>query len=269
MKRMGLVVAVGLFLAIAVGLLFVSPRVAQSMQGGFLQMISPFLQTGSALQTKIAAFTQNLKTLQELEAENAALATESRQLRATHQLLKEIEAENGRLRSALGYRQRSQFKLVPARILARDASTWWNTVKIDRGSDDGLDADQPVITDGGLVGKTTTVDRDISMVLLVSDEACKVAALVEGTPERGIVSGERLASQMEPLLQLSFLSKDAGLQPGQRVLTSGAGGVFPDGLLVGAVKEFHRRELDGRAVIRPAVDLGRLQEVFVIVGRKQ
>jgi rod shape-determining protein MreC len=269
MKRTSLALAVGIFLVVAVGLLLVSPRMGPQMQAGFLQLISPFLRTGSTLETKISAFTQSLKTLQELETENSALATENRQLRATHQLLKELESENARLRGALAYRERSKFKLVPARILARDASTWWSTVKIDRGFEDGLDTDQPVITDGGLVGKTTTVARNISMVLLVADESCKVAALVEGTPERGIVSGERVASQMEPLLQLSFLSRDTGVQPGHRVLTSGAGGVFPDGLLVGTIKEFHRRELDGRAVVRPAVDLGRLQEVFVIVGRKQ
>lgn len=269
MKRASLVLSVGIFLAVAIGLLLMPPRMAQQLQGQFLQLLSPFLSSGSTLQAKITAFTQSLKSLQELETENAALITDNRQLRATHQLLKDLEAENARLRGALGYRERSKFKLVPARILARDPSTWWNTIKIDRGFADGLDTDQPVITDGGLVGKTTTVGRDISMVLLISDEACKVAALVEGTPERGIVSGERLASQMEPLLQLSFLSRDTVLQPGQRVLTSGAGGVFPDGLLVGAVKEFHRRELDGGAVVRPAVDLGRLQEVFVIVGRKQ
>ena len=270
MKRTLLAAMVAVFLAGVAGmLLLVSPRTGQRMQSGFLQALSPFLRTGSSLQMKVAAFTQSLKTLQELEADNASLATENRHLKATYQLLKDLEAENARLRGALGYRQRSQFKLVPARVLGRDPSTWWSTIKIDRGFDDGLDTDQPVITDGGLVGKTTTVARNVSTVLLVSDESCKVAALVEGSPERGIVAGERVSSQMEPLLQLSFLSRDAALPPGVRVLSSGAGGVFPDGLLVGTVKEFQTRELDGRAVVRPAVDLGRLQEVFVIVGRKQ
>jgi len=262
-------VAVAIFLVIAAGLLLAAPRFAQRMQAGFLGALSPFLRTGSSLQVKIAAFTRSLKTLQELETENAALATENRQLKATYQLLKDLEAENGRLRGALGYRERSKFRLVPARILSRDSGSWWRSVKIDRGFDEGIESDMPVITDQGLVGKTTTVGRDLSMVLLLSDESCKVAALVEGFPERGIVTGERLASQLEPVLQLSFLSKDAALPPGARVLTSGAGGVFPDGIPIGTVKEFQKRELDGRATLRPAVDLGRLQEVFVIVGRKQ
>ena len=96
----------------------------------------------------------------------------------------------------------------------------------------------PVVTDEGLVGKTTTVSDTISVVLLITDENCKVAATVEGTREQGIVSGERVSGGVSPLLNLNFLSKQANLKPGQKVYTSGVGGVFPSGLLVGSVKSF-------------------------------
>jgi rod shape-determining protein MreC len=126
----------------------------------------------------------------------------------------------------------------------------------------------PVVTDEGLVGKTTTVSNTISIVLLVTDENCKVAASVEGTREQGIVSGERVAGGLTPLLDLNFLSKQANLQPGQKAYTSGVGGVFPSGLLIGTVKSFRVRELDGQAQLTPAVDLSHLEDVFVVTGRK-
>jgi rod shape-determining protein MreC len=125
-----------------------------------------------------------------------------------------------------------------------------------------------VVTDEGLVGKTTTVSNNISVVLLVSDENCKVAASVEGTREQGIIAGERVVGGLTPLLNLNFLSKQANLQPGQKALTSGVGGVFPPGLLIGVVKSFHARELDGQAQLNPAVDLSQLEDVFVVTGRK-
>ena len=80
-----------------------------------------------------------------------------------------------------------------------------------------------------------------------------MAANVEGSREQGIVSGERIAGAVTPLLDLNFLSKQANLQPGQKVYTSGVGGVFPSGLLVGTVKEYRVRELDGQARLAPAV----------------
>ena len=238
------------------------------MQAGVYQLIAPFLTTGSGLEKQITSVRSGLKSLQDLEAENNSLRVENRSLRATNQALRDVEHEVNRLRHALNYRERAAFKLVPAEVVTRDSSTWWRTVTINRGKEDGIEPDMPVVTDEGLVGKTTTVSRAISIVLLVSDENCRVAANVEGTREQGIVTGERVIGTVTPLLELSFLSKQANLQPGQKVYTSGVGGVFPPGLLVGTVKSFRVRELDGQAQLSPAVDLSKLEDVFVVTGRK-
>jgi rod shape-determining protein MreC len=179
-----------------------------------------------------------------------------------------VEHEVNRLRHALNYRERSVFKLIAAEIIARDSSTWWRTITINRGKRDAIQTDMPVVTDLGLVGKTTTVSEGISVVLLVSDENCRLAASVEGSREQGIVSGERTTTGLTPLLNLNFLSKQADLKPGQKVYTSGVGGVFPSGLLVGVVKSYRVRELDGQAQLTPAVDLSHLEDVFVVTGRR-
>ena len=240
----------------------------RKFKAGAYQLLAPFLTSGSGLRKQITSVRTGLKSLDQLERENAALQVENRALRATNQGLRDIEHEVNRMRHALNYRERSVFKLIAAEIVTRDSSTWWRTMTINRGKRDGIETDMPVATDVGLVGKVTTVSDSISIVLLVSDENCKVAASVEGTREQGIVSGERVTGGLSPLLNLNFLSKQADLKPGQKVYTSGVGGVFPSGLLVGVVKTFRVRELDGQSQLTPAVDLSHLEDVFVVTGRK-
>ncbi len=262
------VIALLIFAAVLGYFLSFGAESTRKLQAGFYQLISPFLSTGSGLQKQITSVRTGLKSLDELERENNSLKVENRSLRATNQALRDVEHEVNRLRHALDYRERSVFRLVPAEVVTRDASTWWRTVLINRGKNDGVESDMPVVTDEGLVGKTTTVSENISIVLLISDENCRVAAAVEGTREQGIVSGERVIGSVTPLLDLNFLSKQADLKPGQKAYTSGVGGVFPSGLLVGTVQSFRVRELDGQARLAPAVDLSHLEDVFVVTGRK-
>lgn len=261
-------VALLIFVAILGYLLSFGADSTRKLQAGFYQIISPFLTTGSGLEKQITSMRTGLKSLEELERENQTLRVDNRALRATNQALRDVEHEVNRLRAALDYRERSVFKLVPAEVVTRDASTWWRTVTINRGKRDGIDGDMAVVTEAGLVGKTTTVSDSISVVLLVTDENCRVAANVEGSREQGIVSGERVAGALAPMLNLNFLSKQANLQPGQKTYTSGVGGVFPSGLLIGSVKEYRVRELDGQARLAPAVDVAKLEDVFVVTGRK-
>lgn len=261
-------VALLIFVAILGYLLSFGADSTRKLQAGFYQIISPFLTTGSGLEKQITSVRTGLKSLEELERENQTLRVDNRSLRATNQALRDVEHEVNRLRAALDYRERSVFKLVPAEVVTRDASTWWRTVTINRGKRDGIDGDMAVVTEAGLVGKTTTVSDSISVVLLVTDENCRVAANVEGSREQGIVSGERVAGAVAPMLNLNFLSKQANLQPGQKIYTSGVGGVFPSGLLLGSVKEYRVRELDGQARLAPSVDVAKLEDVFVVTGRK-
>jgi len=267
MRRLNLI-AVAIFL-VALGAVFaLNPRNQQIIQSKFLGFISPFLRTGSSLEKKMIGLREGLKSLDQLEGENKQLLVEVKELKATNQMLRDLGVENNKLRAALEYRQRSIFKLVPARVIARDAATWWSTVKLDKGFDDGIQSDMPVLTEDGLVGKTTTVASNACTVVLETDESCKVAATVEGTREQGIVKGERTSTAAMPDLTLNFISKNANLQPGQKVYSSGVGGVFPSGVLIGVVKKFDVRPLDGVASVIPAVDFTTLEDVFIVTGRK-
>ena len=259
-------IAVAIFLVVVLVLFAFTPRNTQIMQARFLGLIAPLLKNGSSLQKQITGFREGMKTLNQLDAENNQLRIQLSALKATDQTLQGLAAENNQLRRALQYRERSAFKLVPARIIARDASTWWSTIKVDRGSNDGIVPDQPVLTEDGLVGKTTVVAANASTVLLVCDENCGVAATVEGTMERGMVHGTRTSTASAPDLSLDFLSKQAALKPGQKVFSSGIGGVYPPGILLGQVKRFEVQPLEGTAVLVPAVDLSSIEDVFIVTG---
>lgn len=263
-KLLATFVFVVAFLALVLGA--GSPTSVRSLQSSFLGFITPFLKSGSSLERKFTAFREGLKSLENLEEEGRALRVANRELSAANQTLRGMEAENNRLRKALGYRERAVFRLMPAQIIGRDISTWFNQIVIDRGSEDGLRRDMPVLTEEGLVGKTTSVSEHSSIVILISDENCRVAASVENSREQGIVRGDRASSGSSPVVSMFFLSKQAGLKGGQKVFTSGVGGVFPSGVLLGVVQDFRVRELDGAANIMPAVDLTTLQDVFVVVS---
>ena len=216
--NIALVVAI---LAVAIYFSTISPSAMQAMQSGFMSMLSPFLRTGSAMQENLGSVGRRLQTLDELEVENKKLLVENRELRAENNLLNELETENSRLRMALDFRERSSFKLMPARIISRDASTWWNTLRINRGFEDGVEADMPVVTELGVVGKTTTVSKNEAIVVLVTDETCRIGCKIDGTREQGIISGLRIQEKAaEGLLQMNFLSKNAKIEPSQQVLTA-------------------------------------------------
>src|SRR5213079_3664768 len=188
------IIALLIFGAILGYFLSFGPTSTQKFKAGVYQLLAPFFTGGSGLKKQLTSVRTGLKSLEQLERENASLQVENRELKATNQGLRDVEHEVNRLRHALNYRERSVFKLIAAEIVARDSSTWWRTVTINRGKRDGVEIDMPVVTAEGLVGKVTTVSGTISVVLLVSDENCKVAASVEGSREQGIVSGERVTA---------------------------------------------------------------------------
>src|SRR5208282_4191299 len=261
LMRSSTIAVIGIFAILAI-LVFLSPQSAkQQMQGALLQLISPILRTGASVGHEIGGVSGGLKHLDELQRENE-------RLRAENSLLANLETEVNRLNRALGFREQSPFKLLPARVVTRETATWWSTCTISIGSKDGVAPDMAVVTESGLVGKVTTVGKDISVVLLVSDESLRVSVSIEGTQEQGIISGTRASSMYAPDLRIRFLSKTAQLQPGMKVLTAGTGGVFPSGLVVGTVKDFSSNELEGIAKVTLAVDLAEIQNVFVILRQK-
>src|SRR5438477_11548347 len=162
------IIALLIFGAILGYFLSFGPETTQKFKAGVYRLLAPFLTGGSGIKKQITSVRSGLKSLDELERDNATLQVENRELRATNQALRDVEHEVNRLRHALNYGERSVFKLVPTEVVTRDASTWWRTVTVNRGKQDGTESDMRVVNVEGLVGKTTTVSAHIAIVVMVT-----------------------------------------------------------------------------------------------------
>jgi rod shape-determining protein MreC len=164
--------------------------------------------------------------------------------------------------------------LLACRVVERDPSNWWNSVLVDRGwkDDPNLAPDQPVVTPRGVVGKTGTVGRSTTRVMLISDENCKVSVLAEVSGARGILKGDTPLNGGQPICRMTFVTREAKFDVGERVLTTGLGGTFPPNLLVGTVSEAPPLNSEKNAglyregTVAPAADLNDLRELFILTG---
>jgi rod shape-determining protein MreC len=266
MKPLNLI-ALLLFLGGAVWALTRSDRAVRDIQSAYYQAIAPLLRTGSKLESHARAFPQEVRHSKQLESKLDAARQQLGRLQLIEERFRELEEENRQLRQALDFKQSSRFDVVAARVIRRNPSTWWQTLEIDAGSNRGIGTQLAVLSNEGLVGKIDRVDSsgDRASVLLLTDEKCQVSARVEGSPEVGILNGQRGGFDGDPLLRLRFLSSNAAVRPGQRVLTTGRGGIFQPDVLLGTIHSVEKGALDSEALVRPAVNFANLGSVFVVL----
>ncbi len=257
-----------LFLAGATWALTRSEHAVREIQAVYFSAISPFLSAGSEMETRARALLEEVEHSKALATEAETLRGEIGRLRIVESRFRDLERENAQLRHALDFKKATNFDVVAARVVRRQPTTWWQTVEIDAGSDSGIGTQLSVLSNEGLVGKINRIDRGgrRSSVLLLTDESCQVSVRVEGTPESGILSGQRGQFDGIPRLRLRYLSKDAMVRPGQRVFTTGRGGIFQPNILVGTIESVEKGPLQTEAIVRPSVNFEDLGTVFVVLA---
>ncbi len=267
MKPLNLI-ALLLFLGGAVWALTRSDRSVREIQDAYYSAMLPFLKSGSKLETQARAFSDEVRHSKELEAELEVTREQLGRLRLIESRFRALEYENTQLRHALDFKKATHFDVVAARVIRRNPTTWWQTVEIDAGSKRGIGTQLSVLSNEGLVGKIDRIDNggERSSVLLLTDEKCQVAARVEGSPEVGILSGQRGGFDGDPMLRLRFLSANAAVRPGQRVFTTGRGGIFQPNILLGTIDSVEKGALDSEALVRPSVNFADLGAVFVVLS---
>lgn len=206
----------------------------------------------------------------QLMNENQRQAGEIARLRLRLNELEGLEDETRKLRNLLAYRSREPRHLLACEVLGRDVSGWWQTVRLDKGLNDGVRADMAVATPEGLIGRVLSATARTCDILLISDPKCKVSALVARSQAFGIISGNGVTAQGLPVCHMEFINMDRRhpVQNGDEVVTSGLGGVFPKDLLVGRLENIKTNEsgLYAEAEVVLAADLGALDYVFVVAG---
>jgi rod shape-determining protein MreC len=188
--------------------------------------------------------------------------------------VRELEIENSELRAQLEYKQENPDYLLSgatileendnrARVIGQDPSTLVNYVIIDQGREDDVEIGMPVVTPAGLVGRVTEVGANWSRVLILNDVSSSVNAVVQSTRATGVVQGQGQGSE---LLVMRYLPLGEAVKEDDLILTSGIGGAFPKRLVIGQVIQVRQRDTDlfTEAIIRPSVDLSRLEYVLVM-----
>ena len=180
----------------------------------------------------------------------------------------DAQRENERLRDLLGLREeRPELQYRDAAVVRRSSRNWASDLTIDRGTSGGVEEGDCVIDQyGHLIGVVTQADLNSSVVTTILDPTLELGGRVARTDEDAILEGD-FTLMLSGLLRLSFLSEEALLVSGDQVTTSGLGGVYPPGLVVGSVRSF-QVEADGisrYAEVEPAADIAGARYVYVIV----
>lgn len=225
--------------------------------------VSPFIKVTAALFRGTRNLWRDYVDLRHLREENKHLQGEVAVLQRRVDQLEEQSLETQRLQRLLAMRESPRAGFLTARVVGKDATNWFKTILLDRGSQEGVRRNQPVLAPDGLVGRVVEVTPTSAKVQLLTDPVSAVGGLVQRTRVTGIVSGNLGAGA-----RVRYLPLLADVVVGDEVVTSGMGGVFPKGIPVGRITAVERRSgaLFQEASLQPLADLGRLEEVMILTA---
>ncbi len=177
----------------------------------------------------------------------------------------ELKLANARLRALLSLKEEGGYPQVAAQVVGMDPTNYFRTVIIDKGNSDGVDTQMPVANAQGVVGRVIWASSHYAKVLLLVDPNAAMDVLVQRSRARGIVEGAG-----RDTLRLKYVLHSEDVAAGDRLVATGADGVFPKGMLVGFVRAVKQ---EGKGVfqhieVEPAVNFDRLEEVVVILHRR-
>ena len=228
-----------------------------------LFLMSPVIKVTAVTVSSVSRVWADYVDLRNLREESLRLTREAAVLQRRISYLEEQALETQRLQGLLAMREVSRAEFLAARVVGKDATNWFKTVLIDRGSLAGIRRNMPVVAPDGLVGRVVEVTPTAAKVQLITDPVSAAGGLIQRTRVIGIVSGSLGAG-----LKVRYLPLMADIAIGDEVVTSGMGGVFPKGIPLGRVIAAERRSgaLFQEATLAPKVDLSRLEEVLILMG---
>lgn len=234
----------------------------------FCDIMAPFQNGLVWVGDQFSSFGGYFASLKELQAENESLKAEISLLEQEISGFVETDLENSRLRKLLQMadKVKNEFTTTVVPVIARNTSSWYNTITIKGGADVGFTKGMPVINGDGLVGRIISVSEYTSEVLLILDKDGTVGVIVQPSRTPGVVEGK---GDLGGHLQLNHVPYDANIQKNQTVISSGLGGIYPAGLLVGYISDIQTAAggLMLEVTVTPFVDFDRLEEVMVLKSK--
>jgi len=262
-RRGNLVIVILIISAVFLISLQISGRYGGDFLHNFvLRIIAPPQRAVHWTIASIRTVFQNHILLSDLKKENLRLQAEVHRLQRENDALRESAQAVGRLRRLLLFKQQVSAPMIPAEVIASSPSAWFRTIVINKGHRDGLNKGMPVVTWEGVVGRVMRTSPGSSIILLIVDRNSSVDVLVQRTRARGIVEGDGASR-----CQLRYVPRTDDIQAGDRIITSGLGGIFPKGLSLGEAVMVEQKDygLFHVVEVRPSADFSRLEEVMVIL----
>jgi rod shape-determining protein MreC len=227
-----------------------------------MEICSPFQKASTLVIKTVQGTFQQYIFLVNLEKENRALKKRIAELEEENHRIKEMKLANERLRQLLSFREKNSPSMIGAEVIGQDPSAWFKSITIDRGERDGVKKGMAVISPAGVIGQILKTAPHYATVLLITDYNSAIDSIVERTRAKAIVEGKG-----ENRCQLKYLLRADEVVLGDVVVTSGLGGNFPKGLMVGEIKKVDKK---GHGVFQfaeliPSVDMTQLEEVFIII----
>jgi rod shape-determining protein MreC len=228
-------------------------------------LLSPFERLARGVARPMADLVANFGDIRELSTENEALRTENQRLSAEVARLREEAARREELERLLEVkRSLSDLDFLTARVVARDPSNLRQRLAIDRGTKDGVRNGMTVVTEGSaLVGTVTQVTEERAWVTLVTDIDSAVSGVVLESRAQGVVAGS-----YSRRLAMEFVAQGAAVREADTVVTSGVGGTYPPGLVIGRVTGVAgaRNQVFRSVTVEPLASLSRLETVLVVTS---
>jgi len=222
--------------------------------------VTPFEKALVWTQQTTSGWWHNYLYLRGVRAENRDLKQQIERMRLEQVRLSEDAEQARRLQLLLAFKEKFISKTLAAQVIGSSGSEKSRSIYIDKGSHDGVEPDQAVITAEGIVGKVLSVYGSTSLVLLINDQSSGVGVILEKSRLQGVLRGSATGQVI-----VEKILNDETVQPGERVLTSGGDQIFPKGLDAGRVAKVSPGKdafLDIR--LQPAAHLSKLEEVLVV-----
>jgi len=228
-----------------------------------VRIFSPAQSLLTQARTSISDLLDRYFFLTEVSRENDRLLKEVDRLVRRNNDLLEIIKQQRRVNKLQGANKKGEVKSLTALVIGRDPTQWSKMIFIDKGTDDGIRGNVAVVTDAGIVGHIIHSTATTSKVLLITDSRSAVDSLFQNTRVPGVTTGTG-----GDLCEIKFVPIDAELEVGDRVISSGLGGVFPKGWMIGTVVRTVKmnQKLFQDVVVAPSVDFSRLENVLVLLS---
>lgn len=233
---------------------------------------SPLQSASSKASGATVGFFQQIWNFRSTAQENEQLKEQLSKTQMELNAARQSETENERLKALLNLNEQINIQSIPARVIARDPSVWFNTITINRGSSSGVAVNMPVVTGGGIVGRVITVSPWASQVMLITDEKAGAGAVVGQLGQSGALGSVRGRADLGVgIIEMRYVSGLEQVEVNDYVMTTGQDGIYPPGLNVGKVVDVKKGTATQahQILIQPGAQLEHLEEVAVLLYHPQ